>query len=135
MTLLWETAPDLPKPSLRSLLVVAKSCPHLRKLHVSYMDMTLTSTLDTPPTMSHGLTSLLIREGSFLDYEDTTIVDAALFLNRLFPLLRVEMWRHQHLLSQYHHPQVDAVAKKKLRDHIHTFRTVRMQGGCVWEGD
>ncbi|KAH9924439.1 uncharacterized protein B0H18DRAFT_1119969 [Fomitopsis serialis] len=109
------------RPTLDCLPRIARSCPNLRVLYVSSMDLTFAAGLDTYPILSHHLDYLGIQSTS--DRQKIDVVDVALFLDRLFPFLDAKMLRH--LYEQRDREGQTSLAR--VYHQLQGFHAVRMQ--------
>ncbi|KAH9924459.1 uncharacterized protein B0H18DRAFT_1119984 [Fomitopsis serialis] len=118
----WKTAGDvvMARPTLDCLPRIARSCPHLRMLYVSSMDLTFAAGLDTYPSLSHHLDFLGIE--SISDRQEIDVMDVALLLDRLFPFLDIKALRE---LYERLHDGLPSLAR--VCDQLQAFQVMRTQ--------
>ncbi|KAH9924465.1 uncharacterized protein B0H18DRAFT_432792 [Fomitopsis serialis] len=116
----WMTAEDvvMARPTLDCLPRIARSCPHLRRLDISSMNLTFAAGLDTYPILSHQLDYLDIHTG-ISNSQKTDVMDVALFLDRLFPFLDAKKLRKLYIDEQ---PWL-----ARVYDRLQGLHAVRMQ--------
>lgn len=91
LTVQWcaEDSESADTPSLDCLPHLARSCPHLQRLSITYVALTVADDIDTYPVMSHCLSELSIVDT--LSYpEEIGAEEVALLLDRIFPCLDME---------------------------------------------